>query len=76
MLEKSMEELVRVYEDLEKTLKSLKASSSEKIEGPYAINLRKLVEQLSRSKKRIERKIGNKILLERQNLKRKMKRFI
>lgn len=75
MLEKSMEELVRVYEDLEKTLKGITESSVTIQDGHYSINIRKLVEQLSRSKKRLERKIGNKILLERQNLRKRIKRF-
>jgi hypothetical protein len=37
--------------------------------------VRKLIAQLSRSKRRIERKIGNTLLLEKQHLKRKIKTF-
>jgi len=70
---KGVEDLVRVYEDLEKTLKHLRESAGEA--SAYPINVRKLVEQLSHSKKRLERKIGNKILLERQNIRRRIKRF-
>lgn len=69
---KGVDELVRVYEDLERTLKSLSKGSTA---AGYPINLRKLVEQLSRSKKRLERKIGNQLLLKRQNIRRKIKRI-
>lgn len=72
---KRMDDLIRVYEDLEKTLKTIRDTAGEDGGSSYPINVRKLIEQLSRSKKRLERKIGNKILLERQNLKRRIKRF-
>lgn len=72
---KRMDDLIRVYEDLEKTLKTIRDTAGEDGNSTYPINVRKLIEQLSRSKKRLERKIGNKILLKRQNLKRRIKRF-
>lgn len=68
-------ELVRVYHDLEKTLTGLKRSYNkiQSCESVGAINLMKLIEQLSRSKRRLERKIGNTILLEKQQLKRRIR---
>lgn len=69
---KSIDELLRVYEDLERTLRSIRRAGENNV---YPINVRKLIDQLSRSKKRIERKIGNKILLKRQNLRRRIKRL-
>lgn len=72
---KRMDDLIRVYEDLEKTLKTIRDTAGEGGAAAYPINVRKLIQQLARSKKRLERKIGNKILLERQNLKRRIKRF-
>ena len=70
-----LSELVRVYEDLEKTLRELK-STYAKHEGVFTqINMRKLIDQLSRSKKKLERKIGNTILLEKQQLKRRIRQL-
>ncbi len=70
-----LNELVRVYEDLEKTLRELKATYA-KHDGTFPqINMHKLISQLSRSKRKLERKIGNTILLEKQQLKRKIRQL-
>jgi hypothetical protein len=69
-------ELIRIYQDLEKTLRGLKRryEKYEKHDARFAhLDLRKLISQLSRSKKRLERKIGNTLLLEKQHLKRRLK---
>ena len=69
-----LHELLRVYQDLEKTLKHLKQSAERTTETSLApINVRKLIVQLSRSKRRLERKIGNTILLEKQHLKKRIR---
>lgn len=68
--------LIQVYQDLERTLRKLKKreAESKKGAGPIQpINMYKLISQLSRSKKKLERKIGNTLLLEKQQLKRKIK---
>jgi hypothetical protein len=68
-------ELVRVYHDLEKTLKQLRQTAEKNLALESSlrhINVRKLITQLSRSKRRIERKIGNTLLLEKQHLKRRL----
>jgi len=70
---RKLNELVRVYQDLEKTLKNLKKSAERAETTLGHINVRKLISQLSRSKRRLERKIGNTILLEKQHLKRRIK---
>lgn len=69
-------ELVKAYEDLEKTLRVLKANCERNFVGESSlrhINVRKLITQLSRSKKKLERKIGNTILLEKQSLKKRVR---
>ena len=67
---------MRVYTDLEKTIKGLKATSRREAECALLhIDVKKLIQQLSRSKKRLERKIGNTLLLEKQHLKRRLGSF-
>ncbi len=68
-------ELLRVYQDVERTLKSLRASAGPLDPSQYPINLKKLITQLSRSKRQIERKIGDTLFQEKQNLKRRFKAF-
>jgi len=69
-----LHELLRVYQDLERTLKHLKESAGRTTETSFnSINVRKLIVQLSRSKKRLERKIGNTLLLEKQHLKKRIR---
>jgi len=67
-----LSELVKVYEDLEKTLRHLKKNyGQDAVSAP--IDIRKLILQLSRSKKKLERKIGNTLLLEKEHLERRLK---
>ena len=69
-------ELVRAYEDLEKTLKGLKKTygNAHMLESSiHSINVKKLIDQLSRSKKKLERKIGNTLLLEKQQWEKKFR---
>ncbi len=76
MKNRKINELLRVYHDLEKTLKQLSASAEKNLHIESSlrqINVRKLINQLSRSKRRLERKIGNTLLLEKQHLKRRLK---
>lgn len=69
-------ELVRVYEDLEKTIRFLRkkqANGAHLSASLESIDVKKLLAQLARSKKKIERKISNTILLEKQHLKRRIR---
>ena len=71
-----IDDLLRVYHDLEKTLRHLKINAERNITIESAlgqINIRKLIHQLSRSRRRIERKIGNTLLLEKQHLKQRIR---
>ncbi len=70
-----MDQLLRVYEDLEGVLKHLKKEGERRSQfgSHHSIDIRKLVDQLSRSKKKLERKIGNKLLLEKQTIKRRLR---
>jgi hypothetical protein len=66
---KKLNELVGVYEDLEKTLKGLRASAI--LHGSNSlkqINLHKLIAQLSKSKRKIERKISSTLVHEKAQL--------
>lgn len=68
-----LKELVRVYEDLEKTIQGLRRTMERNAEHSLKnINVRKLIVQLARSKRRLERKIGNTFLLEKQHLKKRL----
>jgi hypothetical protein len=72
----ALAELVRVYEDLEKTLSELKRTCERAMGAETSlsyINVKKLIGQLMRTKRKLERKIGNTILLERQQLKRRIR---
>lgn len=73
----SMSELIRVYQDLERTLKNLRQLAPN---GPQAavrqVNLPRLIDQLSQSKRRIERKIRNTLLLEKEGLKRNLRHMM
>jgi hypothetical protein len=67
--------LISTYKDLEITLIELKKIYKEKISNDknlQNINLKKLILQLSASKKRLERKIYNTLLLEKQHFKEKL----
>ena len=73
---KDINELIRVYQDLERTLRGLKASLEKNTENSLKqINVRALIVSLSRSKRRLERKIGNTLLLEKQHLKKKLRQI-
>ena len=73
---KKLEELVRVYEDLENTLRVLRRKKLGSGSPLGQINVRKLIVQLSRSKRTLERKISNTILLEKQLFKRRLQSLI
>jgi len=73
---KRLGELISVYEDLEKTLKNLKSSSL--LHGHNSvmqINLHKLISQLSRSKRKIERKISHTLLHERDQIRHQWEKW-
>ncbi len=66
---KRLGELVSVYEDLERTLKRIKTTSL--LHGGNSlmqINIQKLISQLSKSKRKIERKISHTLLNERTQI--------
>jgi len=66
-------ELVAAYRDLERTLRELRRSRPD---GQLAwIDMPKLIERLSHSKRRLERKISNTLLLETQQIKTKLRRL-
>ncbi len=68
-----LHELIRVYQDLEHTLQGLRRSVEKNAEHSLRnINVRKLMVQLARSKRRLERKIGNTLLIEKQHLKKRL----
>jgi hypothetical protein len=71
-------ELIRVYQDLELTLRDLKRASDKPraVCGIQYIDVRSLIRQLSRSKTRLERKIGNTLLLETDQIKRRIGRYL
>lgn len=71
---KKIAPLIELYKDLELTLKELRRTE-EGAKKAYQINVQKLIEQLTLSKKRLERKIINTLLLEKQHLKRKLLKF-
>ena len=71
-------EWLKAYIDVERTLKLLSQSYTHAggLEARLrSINVRKLLDQLSLSKRRLERKIGNTILLERNHLRKRIRRF-
>jgi hypothetical protein len=69
-----IDELFRVYYDLEKTLQQLRRAYQRNSElSLRQIDVKKLMAQLSRHKRKIERKIANTLLLEKDELKRKLK---
>lgn len=71
-------ELVRVYQDLERTLRELKsvAESHARATPLKHIDIRQLIDRLSQSKRRLERKIGNTLALETDQMKRRIARFL
>ncbi len=71
-------ELVRVYQDLERTLRELKsvAGNRARVSPLKHIDMRHLIDRLSQSKTRLERKIGNTLALETDQMRRRISRFI
>lgn len=71
-------ELIRVYQDLERTLRELKAvaGSGGHLAALKHIDVRSLIKRLSNSKRRLERKIGNTLVLETDHMKRRISRFL
>lgn len=68
-----LEQLWRAYEDLERMISLLKRRRAIMGEASLrSIDVTKLLEQLARSKRRLERKIGNTLLLEKENLQRRL----
>lgn len=65
-------DLIKIYHDLERTLRGLRLKTSCGQEALKNIDVRKLILQLKRSKRRLEQKIGNTLLVERQHLRRRL----
>ena len=66
---KKLSDLVNVYEDLEKTLRGLKANALlHSGNSLREINIQKLITQLSKSKRRIERKISTTLVSEKAQM--------
>jgi len=73
---KRLGELISVYEDLEKTLKNLRSTAlSHGQNSAMQINLHKLVSQLSKSKRKIERKISHTLLHERDQIRHQLEKW-
>lgn len=68
---KKIDDLIRVYEDLERTLIDIKSLACQGTSLKH-INVKKLVKQLSKSKKKVEQKIGNLIVSEKEVLQKKI----
>ncbi len=71
MSDAKLSDLFKVYHDLEKTLAQLRKQAEKHLHRDMPIDVKKLIRQLNRSKQRIERKIGNTILLEKQTMRRR-----
>jgi hypothetical protein len=71
-------ELVRVYQDLERTLRELKSVAGNRaVATPLKhIDVSSLIDRLSQSKRRLKRKIGNTLVLETDQMKRKIHRYL
>lgn len=66
---KALSELLGVYDDLEQTLKRLRARSLLQVENSLMqINVKELINQLSKSKRTIERKITEALINDRSPL--------
>ena len=73
---KRLGELISVYEDLEKTLKNLRSTAlSHGQNSAMQINLHKLISQLSKSKRKIERKISHTLLHERDQIRHQLEKW-
>ena len=70
-----LSELIRVYQDLERTLKALKANAERSVVAE-SINMRKLIDRLSKSKRVLERKIGEALAAEKAHIRKRFNRLI
>ena len=71
----SLEELLELYSDLERTLRRLGDDTRKTARAggiKAAIDVRKLVRELSRAKIAVEQRIHNKLLIERDRLRRRI----
>lgn len=71
----SLEELLELYSDLERTLRQLGHSTKNTARvgtSKAAIDMRKLVRELSRAKVEVEQRIQNTLLVEGDKLKRRI----
>jgi hypothetical protein len=74
-MKSSLEELLELYSDLERTLRRLSEGTRKTARAGTeraAIDVRKLVRELSRAKTEVEQRIHNKLLVERERLKRRI----
>ncbi len=71
-----LSDLFKVYHDLERTLTQLRKNAERHLHRDIPIDVKKLIRQLSRSKQKLERKIGNTILLEKQQFGRKFRQVV
>ncbi len=76
MSDAKLSDLMKVYHDLERTLTGLRKSAEKHLQRDVPIDLKKLINQLNLSKQRIERKIGNTILLEKQHMGRRLRTVV
>lgn len=70
-----LSELIRVYQDLERTLRAL-TSNAERSLVAESINMRKLVERLSKSKRVLERKITEALAAEKEHIRKRFHRLL
>jgi len=70
-----LSELIRVYQDLERTLKGLK-DGAERSVAAESINLHKLIDRLSKSKRVLERKIGEALAAEKAHIRKRFNRLL
>ena len=68
-------ELIRVYQDLERTLRGLKANAQRSV-ATESINMKKLIERLSRSKRQLEKKISEALTTEKAAIRKRFHRLI
>jgi len=70
-----LNELIRVYQDLERTLRALKANAERSV-AAESINIGKLIERLSRSKRKLEKKIGEALNAEKAQIRKRFNRLL
>lgn len=71
----SLRDLLRVYRDLESTLAALKTVADSNSTFRQ-IDVRNAIQKITQRKQVLERKIGNMLLLEKHNIKRKVNRLL